>query len=378
MHPRAARHRIHRRRPRLIRGVAVVAALGLLLAACGNGDTDDGGATADPETEDPATDEPDNGGEETEAAEDWPTEPIRFLVGASEGGGLDTLARILQGPLSEELGVDVIVENHPGAQTSIAATIAHNEGDDCGIIVHNNFPIFFGSYHVNDVDYTYEDIYPVAATQNQPSVIVVPGDSEFDDVNDLIEAIREAPGERTASVSAITSTNAIGLMEMEEVLGLDINIVDYDGGSPARQAVLSGEVDFSHTSVFAAMPLLEGGELKILAAHQTPEDWERFTEVDVLSDVPPLREATGEDAFGSNTATYGITVNRTCSDEHPERYQRLVDAAETVLNDPDYLAQLEELDLELSTLDFTPEEYHEQLEQQRDQVDQLAPELFGS
>jgi tripartite-type tricarboxylate transporter receptor subunit TctC len=182
--------------------------------------------------------------------------------------------------------------------------------------------------------------------------------------------------EKSASVSAISSTNAIRLMQMEDVLGLDINIIDFDGGAPARQAVISGEVDFSHTSVFAAMSLL-GEELRMLAAHQTEDDWEPFREVDVLADVPTLREATGEEAFESNTASYGITVNRTCYENHPERYERLVDASYDVMESDEFIAQLEELDLELSTMsDIPPDEYHEMLETERQEVDRLAADLF--
>jgi putative tricarboxylic transport membrane protein len=381
----SGRYAARRSRPRWVRGIASVAVAGLLLAACG-GDTDP--ADDEPPADEPADegdgdeDDEDDGdegnGDAAEPDEEWPTDAIRVLVGAAEGGGLDTLARLIQPRLAAELGVDVIVENHAGAQTSIASTIAYNEGDECDVIVHNNFPIFLVSYLLNDVDFTYDDIYPIAATQNQPSVIVVPGDSEYDTIDDLINEARERPGELTASVSAIASTNAIGILEMEDLLGIDVNIIDFDGGAPARQAVLSGEVDFSHTSVFAAMPLLAGGELKMLAAHQTEDDWARFREeVDVLADVPTLREATGDDSFGSNTATYGLTANRTCYEDHPNRHQTLVDAVENVLSDPDYIAQLEELELELSTLDYTPEEYHESLLEQRRQVEEVADDLFG-
>lgn len=349
------------------RGIALAAGLGLLIAGCGGGDG--GGSNGDQAAG--------NGSDDSDSGEEWPTDQIRILVGAAEGGGLDTLARILQGSVSNELGVDVVVENHEGAQSTIANTIAFNEGDECDVLVHNNFPLINFGWHINDVDFDLDDMYPVAATQNQPSVIVVPGDSEYEVFDDLIDAARERPGELTASVSAISTTNAVGIMQIEDELGVDVNIIDFDGGGPARTAVISGEVDFSHTSVFAAMPLLEGGELRVLGAHQTPEDWEPFRAIDSLADVETLSEITGNDAFGSNTATYGMTVNQTCADDFPERYDTLVDAFATVMASDEYLAQLEDLELDLSVLDFTPDEYYDSLVAQNEEVDAIAPDLFG-
>ncbi len=364
----------HRRRSRFARGLVAVAIAGLVLAACGNGEEDvEEPAAEEPEDAEDTT-EPDDA-EEAEPAEDWPDDRIRILVGASEGGGLDTIARLLQGPLSEELGVDVIVENHVGANTSIANQIAYNEGDECYDVVHNNFPIFSFSYHVNDVDYTYDDVYPIAATQRQPAVFVVPGDSPIDTLQELVDEMEARPGELTASVSALAGTNTLGIMELEDALGLDANVIDYDGGSPARQAVISGEVDFSHTSVFAAMPLLEGGELKILAAHQTPEDWADFADVDVLADVPTVEEAIGVEVT-SNTASYGLTANRTCYENFPERYQILHDATRAVLDSPEWTELLEELDLELSVMNISAEDYHATLEAEQEVVRQFAEEQF--
>ena len=340
-------------------GSVALALSAVVLAACGGG-TDDS-ATASP------------GG----SAEPWPTDDVRFVVGADAGGGLDTAARLLAPGLGESLGVNVVVENKPGADTAIGATIVAEEGGACDVLSMANFPIMLFAHLINDVSWTYDDFYPVAAVQAQPSVIVVPGNSPYGSVSDLIADIESRPGEVTASVSALASTNNVGLIQMEDELGLDINVVNFDGGGPARTAVISGEVDFSHTSLYAALPLLSGGELKILAAHQTEEDWAGFQEqLPAIADVPTLAAETGDDDFASNTATYGVLVARDCFDEHPERHQELVDSLQELMDSDDFTARLEELELESSRIDVTPEEYHEAILEDQERVTAVAEEIF--
>lgn len=345
-------------RHRRARATALALSSALLLAACGGGDDSSTASGSD-------------------AAEEWPTGDVRFVVGAEAGGGLDTAARLLAPGLSESLGENVVVENKPGGDTAIAATIVANEGGECDVLKMANFPIMLFAHLLNEVDWTYDDFYPVAAVQAQPSVIVVPAASPYQTVNDLIADIEARPDQVSASVSALASTNNVGLLQMEDELDLDINIVPFDGGGPARTAVVSGEVDFSHTSLYAALSLLTSGELRVLAAHQTEEDWAEFQEqLPEIADVPTLAAETGDEDFDSNTATYGVVVARTCYDEYPERHQELVDSFQEVMNSEDFTARLEELELESSRIDVSPEEYHEALLEEQERVAAVAEEIF--
>ncbi len=357
-----------RARSAWIRRAAAASAVALLVAACGG--------TDEPAAPEPAAPAP-APAPAPEPVDTWPEgETLRMLVGVAPGGGLDRMARIYEVGLSERLGATIVTENIGGANTTIANTIAFNEGDECGVMVMNNFPIITFGIFLEDVDFEFDYLYPAAPVQAQPAVVVVPASSPYQTIDDLIDDIRANPGEVSASVSAFSSINAVGLLQMEELLDVDINIVDFGGGGPARTAVVSGEVDFSHTSVFAALGLVKGGELRILAAHQSERDFSPFRAVPELADVPLLSDVTGRD-FGSNTATYGLTVNRACVDNYPQRYEKLAAAAADFIASPEYLETLTGLGLELSILDLTVEEYWDFIVAEKEQIDVLAPSIFG-
>lgn len=359
-----------RARTAWVRRAAAASAVALLVAACGT--ADEPAAEAPAPAPAPTTPEP-----EPEPEDTWPDgENLRILVGVAAGGGLDTMARLIEPGMAERLGTTITVENIAGANTTIANTVAFNEGDECGVIMMNNFPIITFGIILEDVPFDFDYMYPIKAVQAQPAVVVVPTSSPYQTIDDLIAALRANPGELSASVSAFSSINAVGLLQMEELLDVDINIVDFGGGSPARTAVVSGEVDFSHTSVFAALNLVRGGELRILAAHQSEADFAPFRTVPELADVPLLSDVTGED-FGSNTATYGLTVNKACKDNYPQRYEKLVAAADEWMATEEFMARLTELGLELSVLPLTADEYWDFISAEKAQIDVLAPQIFG-
>lgn len=351
-----------------VRRAAAVSAVALIVAACGGSDEPAAPAPAAPAPAPAPAPEP----EDT-----WPDgESIRILVGVAAGGGLDTMARLIEPGMSERLGTTITVENIGGANTTIANTVAFNEGDECGVIMMNNFPIITFGIILEDVDFEFDYMYPIKAVQAQPGVVVVPAASKYQTIDDLLAEIRARPGEVSASVSALSSGNAVGLLQMESLLDIDINIVDFGGGSPARTAVVSGEVDFSHTSVFAALNLVKGGELRVLAAHQTAADWAPFRSVPELANVPLLSDVTGKE-FGSSTATYGLTVNRACKDNFPARYDKLVAAADEWMATPEFLTRLTELGLELSVLPQTADEYWDFILAENEAIEILAPSIFG-
>ena len=343
--------------------LGVVAAV---LLACGGDEdpADEAGTepveetdTEETDTEEPAAEEPDT--EETDTEEpaadagDWPEEDIRLIIPTDVGGGLDTAARTYQAHWEEELGVNLQIDHRPGANYAIGLEAAAAEGEDCGTIVTKAIPHLLYSYLTQDVNFTYDDFYPIAAVQVQPGVVVVSADSEYETFDDLLADIEARPGEVRASTSGLANNNYAGIVQMENLLGIDVNVVGYDGGGPARNAVLSGEVDFTHAALFATVPLAE--DLNYLAIHQDENQWE-----DITGEIPTLSEATGEE-FGNNSSTYGIFANRACYEDHPERYQVLVDTFEAVKASEDYRADLEELDALDALYEIEPDAYHEEI-----------------
>jgi tripartite-type tricarboxylate transporter receptor subunit TctC len=331
------RRDVRRRRPWA--GLVLLLALALVAAACAD-DADVG--EADPDAE-------------AAPADGWPDDDLRWVIPAAPGGGFDGAARNLQGPWQERLGINLTVDNQEGGNFAIGTQVVHNEGDDCNTVLFHAVPHILFSYLAGDqdVDYTYDDFYPVGAVQIQPAVIMVADDSPYETFDDLIDAARENPGEVSASVSGLANNNYLGLLQLEELLGVDFNIVGYDGGGPARNAVVAGEVDFTHAAAFAALAVAD--ETRVLAIHQEENEWP-----DISDDAPTLNELTGED-FGNNQSFYGTFVTRACYEEHPERYDVLVETFQDSLQDESYQAQLDELGELSGLLDIGPDEYHEMI-----------------
>lgn len=334
----------------------LLAAVAALAIACGGDDADDG---ADPgtdpvdEADDADAGEADDDGEPAADAGDWPEDDIRLIIPTDVGGGLDTASRTFQQYWEDELGVNINIDHLPGANFAIGLESAANAGEECDTIVTKAIPHLLYSYLTQDVDFTYDDFYPIGSSQTQPAAIVVAADSDYETIDDLLEDIEARPGEVRASVSGLANNNYAGLVQMEELLGVDINVVGYDGGGPARNAILSGEVEFTHAAIFATIPVIE--EIRFLAIHQEENQWE-----DLTGEIPTLSEATGED-FGNNSSTYGVFVNQACYEDYPERHQVLVDTFNAMLENEEYQAALEEQDALDSMNVVSPEEYDEEI-----------------
>jgi putative tricarboxylic transport membrane protein len=326
--------------------------LGLVAAACGDDATpaavDDEVAEDDVEEEEAPEAEP-----EAAPEDDWPDDDIRLVIPADVGGGLDTAARAFQMHWQESLGTTLTIDNVPGANFAIGLQVVADEGMDCNTVAFKAIPHLLFSHLTQDVNFTYEDFYPIASVQIQPAAIIVSADSDYETLDDLIADLEDRPGQVRASVSGLANNNYVGLLQMEELLGVDVNIVGYDGGGPARNAIIAGEVEFTHAAIFAALPL--GDEIRFLAIHQSTNEY-----ADLIGDVPTLTEATGED-FGANQSTYGLFAHHECQENYPERYEHMTTTFYEMLESEEYHEAIRELEAEDALLVIPPDEYHEQI-----------------
>ncbi|MPZ87740.1 MAG: hypothetical protein GEU81_06620, partial [Nitriliruptorales bacterium] len=130
--------------------------LALVTAACGGDEAETAG-----------TDSAD-----AEADEAFPEDNIRDVIPVDVGGGLDTASRAYQRFWEERLGVQINVENVPGASHAIGLQSVADTGQDCNTVVTTAIPHLLYSYLTQDVDFDYENsFYPVGAVQTQPAAI---------------------------------------------------------------------------------------------------------------------------------------------------------------------------------------------------------------
>lgn len=304
----------------------VVILMVFALAAC-SGEKEEEGSSSKPVNTSPSDEKAKT---EEPKTDDYPNKTIRFVVPSSAGGGFDTTTRQIQPYFEKTLGTNFAIENHSGGGTAIGTKLV-TEGDGDGYtIMITGTPHLHFSYLTTDVGYSLEDLAPIGSATFDPGVIRVQDDAPWKDLNELIEYAKTQPkGKLKASVSFRTSNNFLALKQLENATGVEFTIVPYGGGNEARTALLSGEVDLTHAGAFNSLNIEEG--TRVIGVQHSTNDWP-----DVTDNATTINEQLGT-TIPNNSSTYGLFVKAEVKQNHPERYQKLVDAYSQALEDPAFI-----------------------------------------
>ncbi len=198
---------------------------------------------------------------------DWPSRPVTIVVPWPPGGPTDVFSRVLAQRLSEDLGRPFIVENRGGAAGTIgmaAGARARPDGYTLVITPNSTFAI---AQHLYPVQYDQErDFVGVSLLVSSPLFILVRGDSPFRTLEAYLAAARQPNQRMTHAISGVGATSQLAIELMKQMANVEIQDVAYRGGGPALQAVLSGETGMLAMPAAAAMPQLQSGALRALAA----------------------------------------------------------------------------------------------------------------
>jgi len=287
---------------------------------------------------------PDSGGDEDSLS----GETVRVIVPSEAGGGFDTTMRQIQPELEEKLDATVTVENQEGGNFAIGTQAALNAEQDCTTVLFHGVPHLPFSYLTQKVDYTADDLAPLAGLTVEPGVFRVQNDSKWKTLQDMVDAAKQNPGEVAVSVSGKTSNNYVAMLALEEATNTDFNIVPFDGGDPARTALIAGDVQATHAGIFNSLSIAD--ETRVLAVSQDENEFPESTD-----DAPTANEALGVE-LAPNGSNYALWVPKGCKADHPERYQVLIDAVEAATKDKDYVARLKKVGAEKSVEVLSPAE----------------------
>jgi tripartite-type tricarboxylate transporter receptor subunit TctC len=230
----------------------------------------------------------------------YPDKPLKIMVGASPGGGTDILARMLADKFGAGLKQPVVVENRPGASNTIAAELtARAAADGSTLLLATNTGQAVAP-HLLKLKYDpLKDLQPVGLVAVMPNVLVVPADSPYRNVKDLVAAMRAKPGTFRYASSGIGSTQHVGGEAFALATGTKAIHIPYRGSSQAHIDIIGGQVEMMFDSTSSAMQQIKAGKfrpLAVAAAKRTPE----------LPDVPTLAE---EGVKGADVNTwYGLFV----------------------------------------------------------------------
>jgi tripartite-type tricarboxylate transporter receptor subunit TctC len=198
---------------------------------------------------------------------EWPTRPVTVVVPWPPGGPTDVFARVFAERLGRDLGRPFVVENRGGAAGTIgmaAAARARPDGYTLVVAPNSTFAI---AQHLYPVQYDQErDFVGIGLLVSSPLFILVRGDSPHRALQDYLAAARQ-PGHRmTHAISGVGATSQLAIELMKQMAGVEIEAIAYRGGGPALQAVLSGETGMLAMPAASAMPQMQSGALRALAA----------------------------------------------------------------------------------------------------------------
>lgn len=220
------------------------------------------------------------------AAPDYPTRPVSIVVPYAPGGPTDTAARILAQALQEETGATFIVENAPGAGSTLGAgRVARAKPDGYTILWGGKSTHAIAPHLYSTINYDpLTSFEPLGRVATQSYALTVNIDSPFSTVADLVEYGRANPGKLNFSSPGSGSGPHLASELFLIETGLEALHIPYKGGAPAMLAVLSGEVDFTIDTITLPKAQAEGGRARILGVSSA----ERLTDI---SDVPTFRES---------------------------------------------------------------------------------------
>lgn len=276
------------------------------------------------------------------AADDWPSQPVNFVVGFGVGGSADRISRLLAQYISPELGQPVVVVNRPGAGGQLAATYMLAQGDDGHTMLATSIsPYLANSIVHTNANYKMEDFAFVNAQWSDYDLIAVNKERPFETLPELLESIRDNPGKHSVSVvpSSAGHITTYLLLEAAGIPVQNLNIVTYESGGQARSAAAGGQVDFTILSA-------EGSEG--IRDMVRPLAIVRDTPLESWSEAPPVNEALepmGIEIPLLDGSIRGIATSAKFKQNHPEHFDKLVAAYERALQNEDFLEQLKNMQM---------------------------------
>lgn len=267
-------------------------------------------------------------------ADEYPTKTLKAILGYAAGGGVDVSFRLLQPYLEAELGQPIEIVYREGASGQIAWTgIADAEPDGYTFGVYAS-PMLEFSILTQNPSYTIDSFDFLGVYTSEPQIMLGQKDeTRWSNAKELIEYAKEHPGEVTFATNGTLNDAYLGLKIIEDQAGVEFNIIPFEGGNPARMALVGGHVDACESQLFSAQHVWN--DTNILAIV-----WDENEYTDI-TDAPTLNEITGLNVPNLGQTT-GFILPAGVKEAYPERYAKLQAALEAAMQNPEYIAALEE------------------------------------
>jgi tripartite-type tricarboxylate transporter receptor subunit TctC len=200
-------------------------------------------------------------------AQPYPSKPIRLVVGFPPGGAADFVSRAFQEPLGKALGQPIVVDNRPGAGSSIAAEhVAKSSPDGYTVLIASPSSILVNPVITPKAGFQpSKDLVPVSKVSSSPLILAVNPAVPASSVKELIAHAKQNPGKLNFATSGNGSAPHLAAVLFLRLAGVDMVHVPYKGGAPAVQSVLAGDTQLSFATPPSVLPLVQAGRLRALA-----------------------------------------------------------------------------------------------------------------
>jgi len=234
-----------------------------------------------------------------QAQDNYPTKPIRLVVGFPAGGPTDVVARAFGDFAARALGQPVVVDNKPGANTILAAEAVASAPPDgytllLGALNHTMIPALYSNRVKFDA---LRSFAPVCSMAVSPTMLVVGPSMPVKTLSEFLAAVRAKPGERTYATPGSGSGGHFASEQFNRLAGTRMNHIPYKGAAQAVTDLMGGQVDSSFATLGSVLPQVQSGKLRALAVASQQRS-------PLLPDVPTFEES-GVKGYSAD-AWYGL------------------------------------------------------------------------
>jgi tripartite-type tricarboxylate transporter receptor subunit TctC len=226
------------------------------------------------------------------SAADYPSRPIKIIVGFTAGGPTDIPVRYIADKLSKAMGQPVIVENKPGAASMLAIREMLSQARDGYTLLSCTYFDPVNTKLYRNADYKASDIEPITLIAKYDYAITVPLDGPIKSVSDLVQYAKQHPGKVNYGHLGQGSTQNLIAKQLESAADINITGIPYKGAADAIQDIVAGRLDLFFGPPVVVMPQYKGERLRVIAVTGKKR-------LSAAPEVPTLMESgIPIDAFG--------------------------------------------------------------------------------
>lgn len=259
------------------------------------------------------------------SAENYPSKPVKVIVGFPAGNSTDSVARLLTRQLSTLMGQPFVVDNRPGTAGGVGlTTLSRAEPDGYTLMLSAMAGLMTAPHLYKGLGYdTLTDFVPVTIVADIPLVLVANSDAPFDNVKELIEYARKNPGKLNYASTGSGTVGHLAMERFKRVTGTSIQQISYQGAPRALQDLAAGNVSVLFEAIATTTPLIQSKRIKVLGVLSN----ERLP----LIDVPPISETVP--GFSMSSAWLAVVLPKGVPDEIVTNLNRNISK---VLAGPDF------------------------------------------